>query len=339
MDTPHYIREHIVFLSENLGKSVRTIAADLEVPKSTVGRIIQLYKKSGNTYGTRKGKLGRRYSQTENDQRVLVRASKVDPKATAGELRQQLPSPQHHVSLTTVRKALRNHGRKCYRPISSPCLYDSQQKVRQRWAQVHVRWTNDDWRKVIFSDESYFEIAGRKSQYVRRDVGEKIKPAHTTPRRAFTQRILVWACFCEQGPGPLAIITGTMKTANYINTIETQLRPHLPVWFPDNNFIFQQDNAPCHKSAATTNFFHAAGIQVMQWPPYSPDLNPIENLWGILKKQVGKHHYTNRVQLEAKIREIWTTNTKISDACRELSMSMARRVSACVSARGGPLHY
>ena len=54
------------------------------------------------------------------------------------------------------------------------------------------------------------------------------------------------------------------------------------------DLIFQQDNAPAHKSKIIVNFFQENEWEVLEWPAYSPDLNPNENLWAILKQRLRK---------------------------------------------------
>ena len=115
-------------------------------------------------------------------------------------------------------------------------------------------------------------------QFVRRGSHERIRSSHTQSHRPFRQRVLFWGCFSASGPGPLIQVTGTMKTENYIQTLSQSMLPHFNQIFSSGNGIFQQDNAPCHKSQATLGFLQDNQIEVMDWPPYSPDLNPIENL-------------------------------------------------------------
>ena len=56
----------------------------------------------------------------------------------------------------------------------------------------------------------------------------------------------------------------------------------------ENKYIYQQDNAPYHTSSLMLKFFAERKIEVMYWPPYSPDLNPIENIWNVVKTQTRK---------------------------------------------------
>ena len=58
--------------------------------------------------------------------------------------------------------------------------------------------------------------------------------------------------------------------------------------FEYTGFGVQQDNAPVHKSEVVRNFLAQEQWEVLDWPAYSPDLNPIENIWAIFKKKLAR---------------------------------------------------
>ena len=97
------------------------------------------------------------------------------------------------------------------------------------------------------------------------------------------------------------------------------------------------DNDPKHTSKATVDFLKRNKVRVMQWPSMSPDLNPIEHLWGILKRQV-EHHSPSSIQsLKEVILEEWK---KIDVAkCCQLVHSMPRRLGAVIENHGGHTKY
>ena len=66
-----------------------------------------------------------------------------------------------------------------------------------------------------------------------------------------------------------------------------------------------QDGAPCHRAQIVTQFLKLKKIQILDLPANSPDLNPIENLWTVLKKSVSERQPTNAKTLEQAIKEVW----------------------------------
>ena len=105
----------------------------------------------------------------------------------------------------------------------------------------------------------------------------------------------------------------------------------------DADFIFQQDLAPAHTAKTTKTWFNDHGITVPDWPANSPDLNSIENMWGIAKRKMRNMRPTNAKELKAAIEASWSSITPRQ--CHRLIASMPRRIDAVIHAKGGPTKY
>ncbi len=79
------------------------------------------------------------------------------------------------------------------------------------------------------------------------------------------------------------------------------------------------------------------GIPVLNWPASSPDLSPIENLWGIVKRKMRYARPNNAEELKATIRATWALITP--EQCHRLIDSMPRRIAAVIQAKGAPTKY
>ena len=99
----------------------------------------------------------------------------------------------------------------------------------------------------------------------------------------------------------------------------------------------QQDNAPAHTARKTKSFFQGLGIHVLDWPANSPDLNPIENAWSVLKRNVEDRQPGNVEELEAVAREEWSKLPK--SLFENLIDSMTRRIGQVLERNGGKADY
>ena len=88
------------------------------------------------------------------------------------------------------------------------------------------------------------------------------------------------------GVGPLWFQRSKVNAAIYQEVLEHFMLPAADQLYGDADFIFQQDLAPAHSAKAISTWFKDHGIPVLNWPANSPDLNPIENLWGIVKRKM-----------------------------------------------------
>ncbi len=107
--------------------------------------------------------------------------------------------------------------------------------------------------------------------------------------------------------------------------------------YGEADFIFQQDLAPAHTAKGSKSWFNDHGVTVLDWPANSPDLNPIENLWDIIKRKMRDTRPNNADDLKAAIKATWASITH--EQCHRLITSMPRRIDAVIHAKGGPTKY
>jgi hypothetical protein len=364
MDTPAVIRKRIIDKYQAHVPQI-IISQQLAIPKSTVCDIIKKFKATNDFHSDHRNCGGQNKIFTLRDERSLCRASQKNPRASARELGQAVGGPAATASIWTIQRSLRRSGRKCYRPSKAPSLSKVAMKTRLSWAKKHEKWSVEQWKRVrnlnsiplvrfcfvlhilfflhiiqvIFSDESCFDVTPARSQIVRRSTREQITTAHIAQHRPFQVKTMFWGCMCHTGPGPLIPVIGTMRQANYLATLQEHLLPKVTEWFGSDQCIYQQDNAPCHKAASVRNFLQQQTFEVMEWPPYSPDLSPIENLWAIVKRRVHSSTINNKQQLQDRVLDVWNNDPLIRDSCKSLIEGMPRRVRACIAARGAYTKY
>ncbi|CAH1991553.1 unnamed protein product [Acanthoscelides obtectus] len=269
---------------------------------------------------------------------MALQDRKKSSKALAAELReaQGIVLSARSVRRRLVEKDL--HGRKARR---KPLLTERQKQLRLSWAKTYKDWTAEDWAKVIWTDESNVELFGQPgTRYVRRRPGEAYREECLIPTVKFGGgSIMIWGCMSASGVGEVFLCEGRMTSRRYLDMLEEVLEPSILqlVDTEQGNYFFQQDNAPCHKSREAMHWFEENGVNLLSWPPQSPDLSPIENLWHIVKSKIAQHHCASKTALKEKIVEEW--NAIPAATCLKLVSSMPRRVKLVIKAGGGSIKY
>ncbi|GFX63374.1 transposable element Tc3 transposase [Trichonephila clavipes] len=134
------------------------------------------------------------------------------------------------------------------------------------------------------------------------------------------------------------VANGTMTGQRYIDEV---LLPHVRLFrgAVGDKFVFMDDNATCHRTLAVQDCLDSEGIQRLVWPAHSPDLNPIENVWYALGRQVAGRNYppTNKNTLIRALTEEWD---KLSQQLLDnVVQSMVRSVECCITLHGGHIPY
>ncbi|UYV76996.1 OSBPL1A [Cordylochernes scorpioides] len=183
----------------------------------------------------------------------------------------------------TISRRLVANGLHSCRPLRRLPLTPPNRHQRLEWCQARSTWMTECHR-VVFSDESRFCLSSdsRRVRVWRRH-GERSNPAAIVERPSVRQRgIIVWGAIAYDSRSPLLRIQGTMTAQRYVDDV---LRPvTLPYLQGVPNALYQQDNARPHTARISQQALQ--DVQMLPWPPYSPDLSPIEHVWDIIGRRL-----------------------------------------------------
>ncbi len=149
---------------------------------------------------------------------------------------------------------------------------------------------------------------------------------------------MVWGCMSGGGVGQLYRCEGTMRQDQYMRVLRNHMLPSAASLYGEGQaYLFQQDNAPCHKARNVMSFFERSNIEVLQWPAQSPDLNPIERLWEVLFRKVERSRPGSLEALWQLLHAAWQAIPM--DTVQNLVHSMPRRCSAVIASKGHCAKY
>ena len=285
-------------------------------------------------------RVGRPKLSTVRDDRVLVRLSLQNRRETIPALRASWGEHGVLSSDSTVKRRLQEAGLHGRRAVKKPLLTPVHRAKRLAFAQEHANWTWIDWSTVLWTDESRFTLFQNDGNvFVRRRVNEQLRPDCIVPTVKFGGGgVTVWGAMSYRGTGFLTPLTGNLNARGYIQILEDSMVPSAHLLGYGNHYFFMDDGAPCHRAGIVSTWKDENNVRCLQnWPPQSPDLNPIENLWKELKTSVRRFRSRNLRELAANLETAWANIPVVK--CQRLIRSMPDRIQAVIAARGGYTRY
>ncbi|GFW77965.1 transposable element Tc1 transposase [Trichonephila clavipes] len=308
-----FTRGRIILKLEE-GHSVASVAAEFGIAHSIVSRLWRQFQTTGTAI--RGFSSGRPRGTSPADDRYIVLQARRNRRQTAGEIaRHTLRATGRPISRFTLARRLHGGGLFARHPVRCVPLTPAHRRRRSLWCREHRNWRDNEWGRVLFTDESRFSLSSD------------------------SHRILIWR---ERGsrthPSNIIERTGAVNGTRYCNEI---LLPYVRLFrgAMGLQFLFMDDNAPCHHTVAAEQLLESEDIERMDWPARSPDLNPIEHVWDFLGKRLAARTLppvTIR-ELRLALQDEWAAMPQ--QLIDTLILSMSRRCEFCLAVRGHHIPY
>lgn len=321
------------------GHTYRSVSIVLGVSVSVVYRNVQRYRQTGS-YVRRRGQGRKRATDALDDRFIRVQTLR-NRLQTAVQTRNLLEEVRNvRVSERTVRRRLNDVGLQSRVPAKAPKLEVSHRVARLAFARQHRDWT-DEWRRVLFTDESRFcvnFVDGRQKMWRYR--GERYNPTNFTETVAYGGgSVMVWGGISLGARTELVFIeNGSLTALRYISEI---LEPHVMPFAPfiGDDFVFMHDNARPHTARVVRDYLNAVAITQMNWPARSPDMNPIEHVWDNLGRRVHQRNPSPRNVEELKLALVEEWENLPQEMIDGIIGGMRKRIQALIRARGSHTRY
>jgi transposase len=246
------------------------------------------------------------------------------------------------ISIQTIRNELAQEGLHSRIPRLKPLISEKNKEKRLQWAHTYENWTIEDFKQVVWSDEStYTQFRTTGFGRVWREPSEEFSEdcIATTVGKSFGR--MFWGCFSWIGLGPLVPLVGRVTGVAHREILANYAIPTVKLHAKKikKKFLFQEDNAPVHIAKVARSFLTSSNVELLPWPAQSPDITPIENIWSHIEVKIRQRDSqpSNVTQLEQWVKEEW--DAVPVDYYRNLIKSMPRRVQAVLEANGGQTKY
>ncbi|KAJ9292418.1 hypothetical protein DTO271G3_8799 [Paecilomyces variotii] len=214
------------------------------------------------------------------------------------------------ISEAVLARALKKRGYSRYIARRKPPISEKNRQLRLAWAREHLNWSIEQWYNVLWTDETWVTAGRHTRVWVTRRADEALDPTCIVERYPKKRGWMFWGSFHGNTKGPCLFWEkdwGSINGESYCQRIVPLIDDYLKA---NPHLILMQDGAPGHASTLTRAELASRGIQTICWPPYSPDLNPIETVWDEMKDWLDEHYPNPKLPypiLRRAVQEAWDT--------------------------------
>ncbi|GFY19987.1 transposable element Tcb2 transposase [Trichonephila clavipes] len=295
-------------------RSVTSVAAEFGIAHSIVSR---LWKQFQTTETAIRGfSSGHPRGTTPADDRYIVLQARRNRRQTAGEIaRHTTQATGRPISRFTVARRLHGGGLFARRPVRCVPLTPAHRRRRSLWCREHRNWRDNEWGRVLFTDESRFSLSSDSHRILNwRERGSRNHPSNFIERYRYGGRdVLVWGSIMLGSRTDLHIFDPcSVNGTRYCNEI---LLPYVHLFrcAMGLQFLFMDDNAPSHRTVAAEQLLESRRLAARTLPPVTiRELRlALQDEWAAMPQQL----------------------------INPFILSMGRRCETCLAVRGDHIPY
>lgn len=321
------------------GKSVRQVARTLEVSIGTVGNIRKDIKE--NLPPSQHGPSPMIPKRTLSFVTRQYNDGKMKSLRKAQNYIREIDGVDVHVE--TVRRHVKRRTGRAYVKQKRCLMNMYHARARYQFAREHKNWTVDDWKRVMFSDETVISRVGsfgRQFYYSDKEHRRNLPHQIRRTEQGGGGKMMIWGCITYNSPGDLAWVPEGMDSELYERVLQDYVEASFD-WSgmnPEESF-FQHDNSGVHTANRIKAWLAKQKFTVLKWPAKSPDLNLTERVWSYVKQHLYKDEEDadDLDVLWDRIQKIWEELPP--EYIHKLYEGMPKRIRAVLRSKGWQTKY